>query len=304
MLKRCSLYSSLCLAACVTRLIPAYAQITFAATMSNDPRLSKFSELLDQVGISPSIAKTIFAPNSGAFTTLREQEGSMWEKYLSQPEWFAHLREVLLWHLVTEGAFHFDEIFDGSRAVLENSIYNITVDQRFKKIDNVASTSFVEVNISSSEGLLHIIDDVIIPPYMAVNLLDHMLSRDISVKFAYSTMVQLALFADLDEQINAVYENGITFLVPPNPRFNRANIDVASLLTSEMKLYTKDFVLAHLIRENYYESGIFAYKEQTGLEEFLVVSELGTHLWITTKDGRIRFQSREVLIPDQVAQNG
>lgn len=285
-------------------IVKSAAQTNFAGILANDDRLSKFSQLLDKTGISPSIAKTIFAPSTDALNAWREEDVNLWDKYSTQTEYFAHLREVMLWHLVTEGAFQYDEIFDGNREFMENSIYNITIDQRFKKLDNVASTSFVEANITSSEGVVHVIDDVIIPPYMAVNLIEHMLERDISVKFAYSTMANLALYAGLDEKINAIYDKGITFLVPPNRRFNRAQIDVPKLLTEEMKEYTKDFVLAHLIMDNYYESGVFAYNDQNDQDEFLVTSELGTHLWISTKDGRLRFQSRELLLTDQVARNG
>ena len=285
-------------------LIPTHAAETnFAGLLANDAQLSKFSELLDRVGISPSIAKTLFVPTSDALEARRANEDSLWNDYVSKPEYFAHLREVLMWHLVTEGAFLYDEIFDGTREFLENSLYNITIDQRFKKIDNVANTSFL-YNVTSSEGVLHAISDVIIPPYMAVNLMEHMLKRDTSVKFGYATMANLALHVGLEDKINAVYENGMTFLVPPDGRFNRANINVAKLLSPEMKDYTTDFVLAHLIRDNYYEAGVFAYNDENNQEQFLVKSELGTHLWITTTEGYLRFQSRKLLVTDRVARNG
>jgi hypothetical protein len=63
------------------------------------------------------------------------------------------MRLLLLWHFVTEGRFTFDEIFDGSREQLENSIGNITVDQRLQKIDNVPAYVFLEVNVSTSDNV-------------------------------------------------------------------------------------------------------------------------------------------------------
>ena len=279
-------------------------QTNSATVLSNDARLSKFMELLDRAGISPSIARTVFAPSTDAFNAWREQDVSLWNKYVSQPEFFEHLENLLLWHLVTEGAFSTDDIFDGSRGLLENSIYNITVDQRFKTVDNVPITSFIDPNITTSEGYIHVLSEIIVPPYMAVNLITHMLERDLSIKFAYTNMANLALYAELDDKINALYEHGLTFLVPPNQRFNRAQLDLPTMLTPAMKNYTRDFVLAHLIMDCYYEAGIFAYNKDNGQEQFLVKSELGTHLWITTTDNRLRFQSREVLVVDQVARNG
>lgn len=279
-------------------------QTNVATVMSNDARLSKFVELLNRAGISPSIARTVFAPTTDAFNAWREQDVSIWNKYASQPEFFVHLQEVLLWHLVTEGAFATSDIFDGSRGLLENTISNMTVDQRFKTIDNVPLTTFIDPNITTSEGYLHVLDQVIVPPYLAVNLIPRMLDYDLSLKFAYTTMANLALYAELDDKINALYEHGLTFLVPPNQRFNRAQVDVTKMVTPEMKNYTRDFVLAHLIMDCYYEAGVFAYNKENSQEQFLVKSELGTHLWITTTDNRLRFQSREVLVYDQPARNG
>jgi len=280
------------------------AQTNTASVMANDPRLEKFVQLLDRAGISPSIGLTVFAPSATGWDAWRAKDEEVFTKYTTHPNFFVHLQQLLFWHLVTEGAFTTDDIFNGARTLMENTISNITVDQRFQKVDDVPLTSFVDPNITTDEGVLHVLDEVIVPPYMAVNLIQHLLERDISIKFAYTTMANLALYADLDDKINALYENGLTFLVPPNPRFNRAQIDVPKLLTPEMKEYTKDFVLAHLIMDCYYEAGVFAYNNENNQEQFLVKSELGTHLWITTTDNRLRFQSRELIMTDQVARNG
>jgi len=280
------------------------ADTNFAGLIANDPQLATFANLLDKLGSSPSEGMTVFAPTSDAFDTLRANNDSLWDKYVSNPDFFLHFREIMNWHLVTEGSFLISEIFDGSREVLENSIYNITIDQQFLKIDNVANSSLL-YNETSSEGVLIVMDDVIIPPHMTLNLVELLVNDDdLQAKFAFQTMANLALHAELDDHINAVYENGLTFLVPPNARFNRANIDTKLLLTPEMKDYTKDFVLAHLVKDNWYESKVFAYNEANSQEQFLVFSELGTHLWITTTENYLRFQSRKLVVTDQVARNG
>lgn len=296
---------------CQAQTTATAASTSSAATfLANDVRFSKFLQLLDRAGISPStIAGTIFAPTTDAFNVWRDQDVNVWNKYVSQPEFFGHLREILLWHLVTaqEGAYTTSEIFNGSREKMENSVGNITIDQRFQKVDNVPLTAFQEANLTTSDGIvIHVLDQVIIPPYMAVNLIEHMLERDTSDMFTYSTMANLALYVGLDEKINSMnYEHGITFLVPPNRRFNRAQINVPALLTPEMKDYTRDFVLCHLITDMvYYEAGVFAYNNENDWEQFLVITELGTHMWVTTTGGRLRFQSREVILTDRVALNG
>jgi hypothetical protein len=135
------------------------------------------------------------------------------------------------------------------------------------------------------------------------NLIAQLLD-DRSWVFAYSNMANLALYVGLDERINAVYEHGLTLLVPPNPRFNRAEIDIPKLLTPEMFNYTRDFILCHMIVDNYHEAQVFALNEENDRDQFLVLSELGTHMWITTTDDMLRFQSIEVLVADQPSYNG
>jgi uncharacterized surface protein with fasciclin (FAS1) repeats len=279
------------------------AQTSNTVTMSNDERLQRFSALLDRVGISPSIGLTVFAPSADALQRFEDLDPIRWAKYGDQPEFFVHLRDLLQWHLVTEGAYTFEDIFDGTREAMETSLGNITIDQRFRKMDNVAAESFVQTNVTTSEGILHVIDDVIIPPYLGSNLIAQLLD-DRSWVFAYSNMANLALYVGLDERINAVYEHGLTLLVPPNPRFNRAEIDIPKLLTPEMFNYTRDFILCHMIVDNYHESQVFALNEENDQQEFLVKSELGTHMWITTTDDKLRFQSVDVLVADQPSNNG
>jgi hypothetical protein len=68
-------------------------------------------------------------------------------------------------HFVIEDAFTLDEVFDGLRIPLENSLGdNITVNQQFRKLDNVPASSIIEADSLTSEGLLHVIEDAIVPP--------------------------------------------------------------------------------------------------------------------------------------------
>ena len=286
----------------------ASAQLNNAGTLSNDPRLTKLVQLLDRAGISPSVGTTIFAPSTAAFNRYRDLDVNLWNKYASKSEFFVHLRQILEWHLVTEDALTTDQIFDGSRLQLENAAGNITIDQQLKKIDNVAFTDFAESNITTNNGIVHVIDKVLVPPYMTINLVEHMLTRDPNQEFdnvfRFTTFANLVLIAGLGDLIDQDYENGVTVLVPPNRRFNRAQIDVPALLRPENRIYVQEFVKAHMIRDAYHETGVFAYNAENQIQQFTVKSELGTSLWITTTGNRLRFQSREVLLADQVARNG
>jgi uncharacterized surface protein with fasciclin (FAS1) repeats len=279
------------------------AQINNAGTLQNDNRLNKFVQLMDSVGLSPSLGETILAPTTDAWQAYLEQD--IGNKYVHQADFFVHLRELLLWHLVTEGRLTFDEIFNGQRQFMESTKGNLTIYQSFNipRVDNVPSSAFSERDIATTDGMVHVLDQVIVPPYLAVNIIEQLLD-DYSSEFAFTTMANLALYVGLDDEIDAMYENGITFLVPPNRRFNRAEIDVPALLTDEMRNYTRDFVKCHMILDNYHESGVFAYNDELEQEQLLVTTQLGTSLWITTTGGSLRFQSTVVLLTDQVAKNG
>jgi len=271
--------------------------------LTNDGRLSTFKGLLDRSGVSPSIAKTIIAPTKGAWEAFRLNDTRRFEQWTTQPEFFVHFKYLTEWHMITEDNYTYEEIFNGRRWELENPQGQLHVDQELVKIDNVYGEDFVEPDILTAEGMLHVVDEVLFPPFFGYDMITQLL-RSRQEKFSFSNMANLALHVGLDEKINAVYDKGITFLVPPNRRFNRAEIDVPRLLDKDMFNYTRDFILCHMIKDNYHVAQLFAINEKTGVDQFLVHSELGTHMWITTTEDMVRFQSQKLLLPDQPTPNG
>jgi uncharacterized surface protein with fasciclin (FAS1) repeats len=273
-----------------------------ATVIRSDPNLANFSSFLDALGVSPGVGETIFAPSNDAFIKYGEDFTQLWKLY-QEPLWFLHLREIILWHLVTEGRFMTDQIFDGQRVHMEVSKGNITINQQFSTLDGMPRNLIAEPNITASDGIVHIVDQVIIPPFMRLTIINQMLD-DQSLKFAFSAMANIALYVGLDEEIDKIFDDGLTFLVPLNIRFFRAGIDVPDLLTEAKREYTRDFVLCHVIAENFYESTIFAIQKEAEVEQMLVKSWLGTDMWITTTENKVRFQSVGVVLADQLASNG
>lgn len=274
--------------------------------LSNDGRLSRFKQLLDKAGISPSIAKTIIGPTTEAFESFRLNKTVDFDRWLKYPEFFVHFKDLMEWHMVTEDNYTREEIFDGRRWQLENPQGVIIVDQKLETMDNVHSRDWVDQDILTSEGVVHVINKVMLPPFFGYDMITQLLNSR-QEKFSFSNMANLALHVGLEDRINDVnneYEKGITFLVPPNRRFNRAEIDIPKMLQKEMFNYTRDFILCHMIKDNWHVAQIFAINENTGVDQFLVRSELGTHMWITSTEEMIRFQSQEILLPDQPTPNG
>eukprot|EP00536_Pseudo-nitzschia_multiseries_P013465 jgi/Psemu1/309993/fgenesh1_kg.576_\ len=71
-----------------------------------------------------------------------------------------------------------------------------------------------------------------------------------------------------------------------------------------MRHYTRQFILSHMIKGNYYQAKVIAINEQDGSKQSLIKSELGTHMWITSTEDMVRFQSQELLLPDQPTEHG
>jgi len=271
--------------------------------MSNDNRLSTFKQLLDKAGISTTIGKTVIGPTIGAFESFRFNNTNRYNQWMTQPEFFVHFKDLMEWHMITEDNYTKDEIFDGKREQLENPQGFITVDQKFQMIDNVKNEDFVEADILTFEGTIHVVNKVMLPPFFGYDMITQLLNSR-QEKFSFSTMANLALHVGLEDRINDVYDKGLTFLVPPNRRFNRAEIDVPKMQQKELFNYTRDFILCHMIRDNWHVAQIFAINENTGVDQFLVKSELGTHMWITSTEEMVRFQSQGLLLPDQPTNNG
>jgi hypothetical protein len=283
-----------------------------AGQIAADADTKTFNEFLASVGLSAGEGQTILAPNNGAFEKYALADPTMYTKYFTSNDYFLHRREVLQWLLVTEGRFTVAEIFDGTRAQIANANGNITILQgangtngtSTSSLDGVPRSAIVKPDIATQDGIVHVMDTFIVAPYLGLNLIGLCLD-DNSAKFEFATMAQLAIFTGLREVIDMVYDKGVTLLVPPTRRFNRGEIDIAELLTEAKKEYTKSLVSCHLILyTNYYESSVFSLHEENDIEETLELTYLGTNIWITTTDDRLRFQGVDLLLPDQVARNG
>jgi uncharacterized surface protein with fasciclin (FAS1) repeats len=284
-------------------ITPVSAQSSNQVTIQNDARLARIRDLIERTGVLPNDGKTLFLPTGEGLDKFQQDYADFFQKYNNQPEFSPHLKQLISWHFVTEGAFAFDQIFDGSRTAIRNNAGNITIEQRTQTLDGTPATAIIERDIQTTQGYIHIMDQLIIPPFMGFNLIQGLLDT-VNGQFAYSTMANLALYAQLDDRLNSVYENGLTLLVPPNIRFTRAEMDIPSLLTPEMFNFTRDFVLAHMIDKNWHEKAVYDYHNELREDQHLVISGLGTHMWVTTTERKLRFQSIDVLLPDQPSNYG
>lgn len=291
----------------VTLAVFSHAQSTNnAGTLDANPDLSQFVFWLNKIGLSPGDGDILFAPVNDAWAALDETDHEhydVWQKYSKQPEFIIHLVHVISEHSaigddagtpLTTG-----EIFNGARSFLKSHYGNITISQSPAMIDDVPRSAIVSPDVATTDGLINIMNQVIWPDYLADGIVNQLFD-DRSWKFAFTTMANLILHVGLEDQIDGFYDNGITMLVPPNRRFNRGEIDIPLMLTNEMFDSTTEFVKCHMVKYVHHSQSIFAREE----EQWLLITELGTHLWVTTTEDQIRFQSEKTLLLDQPARSG
>lgn len=101
---------------------------------------------------------TVFAPTDEAFAAL--PPGSV-EKLL-QPENRAMLVQILQYHVVS-GAYPSEDLSSGEVTTVEGQPVMVTVSEGGVKVNNA---NVIQPDITASNGVIHAIDQVIIPPGM------------------------------------------------------------------------------------------------------------------------------------------
>ncbi|HEY9878595.1 MAG TPA: fasciclin domain-containing protein [Leptolyngbyaceae cyanobacterium] len=135
---------------------------TLAEVAAFDNSLSSFNAALETAEMKEALSGpgpyTIFAPSNAAFEaipiTTRER--------LLSPENRATLVQVLSYHVVPE-ALPADQIAAGDAASLSGQPLAIRVDQSSDQI-TVNNARVIQSDIEASNGVIHMIDQVILPP--------------------------------------------------------------------------------------------------------------------------------------------
>ena len=115
-------------------------------------------ELVQQAGLADDLSGpgplTVFAPTDEAFAAVPEETLAA---LADDPQ---QLERVLLYHVV-EGAVTSDQVADGaSAATLAGPEVEFTVDDDVQ----VNDASVVSADVAASNGVIHVIDAVLLPP--------------------------------------------------------------------------------------------------------------------------------------------
>jgi uncharacterized surface protein with fasciclin (FAS1) repeats len=135
----------------------------------SDESFSTLTEAIQAAGLTETLAQegpyTVFAPTNEAFEAL--PPGTL--EALLQPENQEVLTQVLSYHVVPQEVTS-DQITPGEVPTVEGEAINVQADQASGDV-MVNEAMVVEPDIQASNGVIHAIDQVLLPPDLDVTQL-------------------------------------------------------------------------------------------------------------------------------------
>ena len=232
---------------------------------------------------------TVFAPTDDAFAAL--PEGTV--ESLLLPENKQALTDILLYHVVSGKVMAADVVNLESATTVLGKDVAIKVDGGKVYINDA---EVIITDIETSNGVIHVIDSVILPPSEEEAMMDKTIV-DIAVEDGrFNTLVAAVTAADLVETLNG--EGPFTVFAPTDDAFAALpEGTVENLLLPENKQALTDILLYHVV------SGKVMAADVVGLTSAPTV--LGQDITITVKDGNVFLNDTvQVIITDIEASNG
>lgn len=130
--------------------------------VSTNSSLSTLASALDETEVEDLLDNeesfTIFAPTNEAFAALPAQT----RQRLLQPENRQKLAQILSYHVVP-GQLAANQLASGEVKTVEGANVNVQVDQTANQV-RVNDATVIQADIPASNGVVHIVDRVILPP--------------------------------------------------------------------------------------------------------------------------------------------
>ena len=230
---------------------------------------------------------TVFAPVDEAFANL--PEGTV--ETLLKPENIQSLQNVLTYH-VLPGAIHASALRDGMTATtLQGDTVTFTKRNDQFYINEALITA---TDISASNGVIHVIDAVILPPVKEQPSKATDSIVDIAVSNPdFSTLVSLLSQEDLVDTLSQ--PGPFTVFAPTNEAFDRMPNYYKRLLASNPSLL-KEVLLAHVVPGNLMASDVVVSKRLS--------SANGLSIPIGLWNGKAYIGDSQITATDIKATNG
>jgi uncharacterized surface protein with fasciclin (FAS1) repeats len=149
-----------------TTTAPTAGDQSIVDLAATDDSLSTFNTAVEAAGLAETLSGpgpyTVFAPSNEAFEAIPEET----RQTLLQPENQEQLRQVLSYHVV-EGNLPSTQLQSGEVDTVAGQPLNVQVDQGTQQV-NVNDANVTQPNLQANNGVVHIVDRVIIPPNLTL----------------------------------------------------------------------------------------------------------------------------------------
>lgn len=139
---------------------------TVVDVAASEQSLSTLTSVIQEAGLAETLQQdgpyTVFAPSNQAFDAIPQET----RERLLQPENREALRQILSYHVVP-GQLAANELESGQIATVAGEPVNVQVDQAANQV-RVNEATVTQPNLQASNGVVHIVDRIILPP--GVNL--------------------------------------------------------------------------------------------------------------------------------------
>ncbi|GAB4489093.1 MAG: hypothetical protein Fur0016_19770 [Anaerolineales bacterium] len=226
---------------------------------------------------------TVFAPTDDAFAKL--PAGTLDE--LLKPENKQALTDILLYHVVSGKVMAADVVNLTSATTVLGKEVTIKVDMGNVYINDA---KVIITDIEAANGVIHVIDSVILPPDDKADLIDTAVADG-----RFTTLAAALTAAGLIDTLKG--EGPFTVFAPTDDAFAKLPAGtIEELLKPENKQALTDILLYHVV------SGKVMAADVVNLKNTETV--LGKNIKIIAKDGKVFINNAEVIITDIETSNG
>ena len=233
---------------------------------------------------------TVFAPTDDAFAAL--PEGTL--DSLLLPENKQALTDILLYHVVSGKVMAADVTALTSATTVLGKDVTVKVDMGNVYINDA---QVIITDIATSNGVIHVIDAVLLPPADEAAMEEKNTIVDIAVADGrFTTLVAALTAADLVETLSG--EGPFTVFAPTDDAFAALPAGTLdTLLLPESKQALTDILLYHVVSGKVMAADVVTLSGATTV--------LGKDVTITVKDGKVFLNDTvQVIITDIEASNG
>jgi transforming growth factor-beta-induced protein len=233
---------------------------------------------------------TVFAPTDDAFAAL--PAGTL--DSLLLPENKQALTDILLYHVVSGNVMAADVTALTSATTVLGKDVTVKVDMGNVYINDA---QVIITDIATSNGVIHVIDAVLLPPTDEAAMEEKNTIVDIAVADGrFTTLVAALTAADLVETLSG--EGPFTVFAPTDDAFAALPAGTLdTLLLPESKQALTDILLYHVVSGKVMAADVVTLSGATTV--------LGKDVTITVKDGKVFLNDTvQVIITDIEASNG